>query len=38
MRTATSAGASKSLLSSSSSWTRVIETPAMSSDVQYSPT
>ena len=37
-RTATSAGASKRLLSSSSSLTNVIEAPAMSSEVQYSPT
>ena len=38
MRTATSAGASNSALSSSSSLTSVIEAPAMSSEVQYSPT
>ena len=38
MRTATSAGASNSWLSSSSSRTSVTEAPAMSSEVQYSPT
>ena len=38
IRTATSAGASNRSLSSSSSLTSVSDAPAMSSDVQYSPT